>query len=94
MTIDEVDEVEEPSSAVVDAPRSPVPGAPAVCGKVCGLGGRRLARTQAGDSWHWWHEMTAMYDDAASWHVCASPSAPGCVRPRDGQLRMTIKYGE
>jgi hypothetical protein len=53
-TIDEVDEVEEPSSAVVDAPRSPVPGAPAVCGKVCGLGGRRLARTQAGDSWHWW----------------------------------------
>ena len=45
MTIDEVDEVEEPSSAVVDAPRSPVPGAPAVCGKVCGLGGRRLART-------------------------------------------------
>ena len=84
MTIDEVDEVEEPSSAVVDAPRSPVPGAPAVCGKVCGLGGRRLTRKQAGawagDSWHWWQNDTP--DDAASWHVCASPSAPGCVRPR------------
>jgi hypothetical protein len=65
---------------LVDAPRSPVAGGPVPRPGVCGLGGRRLARTQAGDSWHWYNDDDDLmtYDDRGT---CAPP--PGmCARPR------------
>ena len=62
-------------------PAAPVAGVPVPRPGVCGLGGRRLARTQAGDSWHWYNDDDDLmtYDDRGT---CAPPASPGCVRPR------------
>ena len=87
-------EVEEPSLTLVRSstrPAAPVAGAGAPPRGGCGLGGRRLARTQAGDSWHWYNDD----DDLSSYHsymthrhvmviVARVRPSPGCVpvRPR------------